>query len=136
MTWQAEQLDGMQNTGIPKQVFQYRPSGKRDPERPKRDRRSLSRNKPMSEQKNSDQRKSNNKQACSAKLNQPEFGANAPLIGSVYPCREMSDLYCQVWKKNGRSMSLAGNWGSYSTAEGDNTGWQGATAGRMQEIIG
>jgi len=37
----------------------------------------------MSKQKDSDQSYSNHKQACSAKLNQPEFGANAPLIGSV-----------------------------------------------------
>jgi len=33
-------------------------------------------------------------------------------------------------------MSLAGNWESYITAQGDNTGWQAATTGRMHEIIG
>ena len=79
----------------------------------------------MSRNKDSDQKKSNNKQVCSAKLDQTEFGANAPLIRSVYPCREISDLYCQVRKKNGRLVSLAGNWESHRTGEGDNTEWQG-----------
>lgn len=99
MTWQAEQLDEMQNTRNPKTSLSVQAEREK---RPWTTKEGWAFFKPeqanVRTKKNSDQMKSNNKQACSAKLNQPEFDANAPLIGSVNPCREMSDLYWQVWK--------------------------------------
>jgi hypothetical protein len=91
----------------------------------KKDGSSWSRNKPVSGNKDSDQTNSNNTQACSAKLVPNRIWCQRPTDRIRIPCREMSDLYCQVRRKHGRFLSQTGNWESYRTAEGDNTGWQG-----------